>query len=354
MKKYGLILLLVTLCIEAKNIGLTCKTWPGRLGDHIFYISKCLMLSHKYNIPFYYKPLKPLSQFGLHTQLEQLSPEIEKTFEKKVTIKHESYLPYFLKNNEDNILITIEFHMPTYDNPFNYWRTSGDRYAFIQPLLMPIDTSVLPKEPLPEDCLTVAVHVRKGSGTDGHLASRQLYEYVPEWKYIKKNLGIKPKTSLALSEQFSPETPVKKKRTISPQTKSVKPAADKINAKRFPPNQYYIECIKKLSELIDHQPLYIHIFTDDAHPQALVELFKKEVNLPNVLWHDRELNLDYKTTVLQDLYQMTEFDCIIKADSYFAWSAQFLGQHTLAMYPHTSAWKDTTLIIKTIGIVDFT
>lgn len=349
-----LILFLFCFCLHMpllSDVAFTNAHWPGRLGDQIYYFSKCVMLSKKYNIPFYYRPFTHYDQFKLSTELPQLTPEIQKKFAKKVTLPHEAHIPALLKKH-DSILITIEYHTKTFDGQYDYWRSTTERFAYITSLLTPHTTRSIT---VPNNHISVAVHVRKGGGYDAPLHSQQLYSYTPGWKLCKKKSLNTTPTTFEINYNCLLNTPTfvpaQKRRLVRPAKKN---AADIINPKRFPPDQYYIECIKKLSELVNHHPLYIQIFTDDPNPQAVVERFKKQVNIPTITWHTNQIHADYKHSVLDDLLAISQCDCLIKGDSYFAWSAQFLGNHRLVFFPNTATWHDQTLMITKIGIIDCT
>ena len=44
---------------------------------------------------------------------------------------------------------------------------------------------------------------------------------------------------------------------------------------RFASDQFYVDQIKRLATMFKDENLYVHIFTDDRNPEAIVENFKK-------------------------------------------------------------------------------
>lgn len=320
MKKqyWHLSIFIIATPLLAQNIGITYKPWTGRLGDNLFYIGKCLVLSHKYKIPFYYRPFEHSEHFLIHTTSQQLTPEVEKSFTRRIKINHEVAIPDIKRRETENTLIIIDFKTPVHDRFYDYCKKHPGFYNQIKELFSP---RVIPEhEPLPSDIVTVAVHVRKGSFIDGPLSSKQEYPGGPP--------------------------PVVYKRRIPPRYISDKRFPDK-----FPPDQYYIDAIELLSKSVQNQPLYIYIFTDYAYPQAIVEKYKDRVKAPNIIWADRAPKEHYKETIMHDFYFMQQFDCIIRPNSFFSMAAQILGNAKQIMYPAEYQWYGNTLKIKRIAVV---
>jgi hypothetical protein len=136
----------------------------------------------------------------------------------------------------------------------------------------------------PKDRVSVAVHLRKGTGYDRPLRSVQIYNLqYPEDQ--KKKPG-----SVFFDEKF----PMK-----------------------FPPDQYFIDQIKSLYKLLKKTPLYVFVFTDDPNPHPLVERIQKEVG-----FSENEIVFDYRSGktghteyVIDDLQSMKNFDILIRPES---------------------------------------
>ncbi|MGB8367544.1 MAG: hypothetical protein WCD44_04255, partial [Candidatus Babeliales bacterium] len=171
----------------------------------------------------------------------------------------------------------------------------------------------IPEIKLPSDTITVAVHIRKGGGYDQALSSLQ---------YYKRDM---------ISKRFY---------------------ADKRWPRKFPPEQYYADQIIKISELLSDQPLFIYIFTDDRNPTGLVNRIKKAVNKSNITYSCRSRGNTYKTHVVEDLYNMARFDCLIRSGSSFAVAAQLLGNHKIVIYPKSLQWEGRKLIANEVTILD--
>ena len=165
----------------------------------------------------------------------------------------------------------------------------------------------LPTITLPQDKVTVAVHVRKGGGFDQPLSSVQ---------YYTKNM---------VSRKFY---------------------ADKEFPRKFPPEQYYVDQIKRISKLFNDAPLFVYIFTDDRSPLRLVDRIKKAVNKNNITFSCRNHDNVHNAHVVEDFYNIARFDCLIRSGSNFALAAQILtGNHKVVIYPKHWQWVGRKLVI---------
>lgn len=319
MKYVSFFLLLTFTSLSAKNIGITSKKWTGRLGDNIFYVNKCLMLSYKYNLDFYYRPFDLSDNFVIHTSYPVLTEEIEEKFKKKIVVQHEIHLAHMLKNPAiDDTLFIVNFDAQTSQHFTTFSKKNHDFKSHIKKLWSPVNVEKLQTLQIPKNIISVAIHVRKGSFIDGPLES----------KSDDPNNPIK-----TVKHRYQP-------RYIS----------DRRFPEKFPPDKFYIDAVQLLSETLHHQPLYVYVFTDYAHPQIIVEYYKQRVNLPNIIWAEREPTAHYKDSVIEDLYNMSQFDCIIRPDSYFSRTAELVGNPKIVLYPLGHEWKESTLSIKKIGI----
>ncbi|HEY5236245.1 MAG TPA: hypothetical protein VIJ14_08720, partial [Rhabdochlamydiaceae bacterium] len=128
----------------------------------------------------------------------------------------------------------------------------------------------LPKLELPTDCTTVALHMRRGIGFDG-----------PDLKFT---------------------TPYKE-----------------------PPLSYYVSQLRILSNLYPEEPLYVHLFTDDPAPQALLAELKEELVGLNIIYATRDSHNSHDSNVLEDFFAMLDFDCLVRPESNYSICAEILG-----------------------------
>ena len=161
----------------------------------------------------------------------------------------------------------------------------------------------------PRDITSIAVHIRKGGGFDHPLLSEQHFQ-VNDSKRTKipKNVG--------------------------------RNHADYNHSMKFPPEQYYVDQIKKISQLLDHQELYLFIFTDETNTELLIERISSAVGLDNISYDYRKENNSHSKNVLRDFFSIANFDCFIRSkESAFAQTAHLLGDFMIAIYPESFHWE---------------
>ena len=110
---------------------------------------------------------------------------------------------------------------------------------------------------------------------------------------------------------------------------------------KFPPEQFYVDQLIKLSQLLNHVPLFVYVFTDGQNTSSIVQRLKKRVNYPNITFScgqkDSVNRHKNKELIIQDLYNMSCFDCLIKNESMFTLAAQLIGDYKLVINPQGAA-----------------
>lgn len=310
------------------------KNWGGRLGDKLLMYVKARWVAYKKNMPFYYKPFKYSDQL--------LFSEVE-------TAWHENYAAHFdiieneYKENEDRKKCCVDFNtaiaftstlhvidyywqphfwgndQKLYDSQdVSQWKELYDDEAFrtiLRETIRPrfhINTIALPN-----DKITVALHVRKGRGFDGELLSLQLYGD----NSIQTTCHCKTHHSRFVDVGYM---------------------------LKFPPDQFYVDQIRYLSGKYNDAPLYIHLFTDDPDPQSLLERYAQAVGKSNISYGCREQGNHHDMNILDDLFNMTRFDCLIRSGSNFPQVAQLIGNFKIVLYPKQVGWR-SVLNVSEVG-----
>ena len=288
----------------------------GRLGDHILAFAKALYISHVYKIPLIYVPFEHSECFTLdnHPSFISHTTKVE-TYDTVIHITPETNVE--LQDNMTCFMTNLGSQhgaITSLDSIYTYAAQDKEFDMLLKTMLTPQIS--IRKLNLPTNIITVALHVRKGSGTDqplfhANLTSKQrrLQRYIPK--------------------MFSFY-------------------ADKHWPHKFPPDEYYINQLILLSELLNNQPLYVYLFTDDKNPALLIEKYTAALNKPNI-------RFDYQTTELpesplNDFWNMAQFDCLIRAASNFSRSSQLLGNHKIVLSIKKAFWVDNTIVTPTIGI----
>ena len=332
MKKTSLSLLIIfficTTTLKPKNnIGFlppgvgTVKP-SKRLGDSVVTLCKLIYLSKKYNLEPWYTPLYGLNQFSISALQQVWNPVASGThgyWDKVIHILHENTLiehsPLDLDNNfyvvhagtrlntgyefwNDGSRFWQDGKQYHYATLFEYTIENPKYHEKIKQLLTPL--TKIKKIALPSNKISIAVHVRKGSGGDPPLYSTQIYKI---------------------------------------------PWADRRWPQKFPPDQYYLDQIKKLSNLLENPPLYIHLFTDHKNPAAIVQKYKSYLNMENI-----EFSYQKNSNVLGDIFNMTRFDCFISSLSNFSFIPQILGNNKVIINPSHFKWEGKKLIVDKVKI----
>lgn len=259
----------------------------GRLGDNLLAYCHAKWISYIYNIPLLYKPFDYSDQLVMDIVEIRYTSSLEQQFKKTVTYSEvdgkidpdSGYLyviPFFpesIFNRQDTefpYLFSVDWQDPQFKQILK---------KLICPFA-PIQTPFLPK-----DCLSVAIHVRRGTGWD-----------IPNY-------------------QITPEALIAS------------------HPLRFAPDSFYIEQLKKITRLFSSQTIYVYLFTDHNDPGQLAQKYKKAIN-------DDRMIIDYRTNVnnefvnvIDDFFALTKFDCLIRPDSNFSFIASKLADYKILISP---------------------
>jgi len=288
----------------------------GRFGDQIVAYTTAKWISFKFNIPLLLKPFQYSSILRLGREEKKYSEEIIKEFEGVVPIESEQDI---IEHNQENVIFEnrgIRFRIggcPGLEQTIEYMLQDQFFVAELKNMLQSVVS--LPIIDLPRDKVTVAVHIRKGGGFDKPLSSIQ---------YYRRNM-VSKKFDFYADERW----PLK-----------------------FPPEQYYVNQIKRISELFNDAPLFVYIFTDDRNPLKLVKRIKRAVKKSNITFSCRNRGNMYNAHVVEDFYNMARFDCLIRSGSHFALAAQLLGNHEVIIRPKHWQWVGKKLVIDEVAIID--
>lgn len=316
------------LSFHSKN-GISYELSKGRLGDQMVIYAHTLFLSMKYDLNFLYKPFKLSDRFQLHYK-NNLFFESEKTnynqqipLTESVILENNSKLPLLYlygmgctvtnhKNHLDGIqTIALECH------PFK---------KKIQAHFTPIGTMC--KIEFPTNCITVALHVRVGSGWDKPRMSKEFYNTLEYFELPKRIIDKTNFRALSSDEKW--------------------PA-------KFPPYQFYIDQLDLLAKLFEDQQLFVYIFTDHKNPQQLAHTFSKIFHESHperkIIFqsHDDTSNVG----VIDDFNAIASTDVLIRAASNFSRAAQLYGNHKLVIYLKKASWHDDALVSDIVGITAY-
>ncbi len=297
----------------------------GQIGDNVTSFCLARILSMKYKIPFYKGPFEHHELFDFY----YTTPPVDRT-RYTLDIHVQDEFDIISNLDKDNVLFwtDIRTHIDDID-PEHVEQVKKDLQLKNRELL------ALQVNPLPTNMTTVAVHIRKGNGGgqyyDGEQSSPQLFNFDrAEVHYV----------TFFHKYPFEWMDPLETRRPI-----------DQVGdwQMRFPPEQFYIDQIIKLSHEYDNAPLFVQIFTDDRDPEALIDRIETAVNLSNtIFYYHNILSLPHKEKIALDLYSMTRHEVLIRPQSYYSRTAELIGYHKLVIYPVNFRWDYNRLIMNKV------
>ncbi|HTM06551.1 MAG TPA: hypothetical protein VL201_04885 [Patescibacteria group bacterium] len=293
----------------------------GRFGDQLLAYAKAQYIANLYHIPLLYTPFKHAELIELHYAQLPYAEYYKNSFLQEIVINRESCI----NRSDKNFLYTVNLSTKHKDitnlDSIALYVLQNKKYG------QKIKKMLTPHVPLhiidwPKDCITVALHVRKPSGYDTSLTSKQFYDI-----NVYKNLQ---------------PTLIEKKGTMP---------SDKRYPHKFPPDQYYIDQIHLLATLFPEKKLYVYLFTDYHDPQELVELYKPHIHGDHITLTCHAKEQQQYTRFIDDYYNMSQTDCLIRASSNFSRAAQLIGDHKIVIYPKSTHWYGDAVIVEEVWIL---
>jgi hypothetical protein len=305
------------------HAAVTCAypKWTGRFGDQLFHYVRARYVAHCWGLAYLCRPFKYSDQLVLHDAYPSYEHH-KNSFAQYRALKHWEDVHAL----EDNTLYGIDFFFTSTKwgswDEICTWDGALEDKAFIEEMkrmISPIKPLALVS--VPQDKHAVAVHVRKGGGFDRPLYSQQIYRSILQPRKIHRGASKPPQGY-----------------------------EDVIWPLKLPPDQYYIDQIKRLYNMLGCKPMYVYIFTDDRNPERIAGLYGRHLKLPNVTFDYRRTNNHHANNVLEDFFSMSKFPYLIRSGSHFAQMAQIIGNHTIVIYPLHAVWDDNKLIIDQVGL----
>jgi hypothetical protein len=253
----------------------------GRLGDNLLAIAHTLYYCMQTNCKMLYTPFPYSDQLMLDELVEKYTPT--KTSQKN------NLVPFYAllrkgKARIKNAIITIPYFPETLIEHKAMPRPSFLMHWEDEAFQQKLRQILAPKEPCmlvrpPANIFSVAVHVRTGGGFDDWKGDQEIIRY------------------------------------------------------KSPLDEYYINQLKNISQLLGGIPIYAFLFTDDKNPEVLAKTIEENVNIPSIHFDYRKKDNSHHNNVLEDLFSMTHFDALIRPESNFSIMAEKLGQHKIIISP---------------------
>jgi hypothetical protein len=283
----------------ASNTATTFDLEWGRLGDHLLDYTHNKWIFYQTGVPFILQPFPYSDHFVFHYEEPKLTSEKHASFKHRYNV---GSLFEVTLENEDTLYVIG--HCPDSYDEYKFLGWCCSPYVAVdwsdtvfrdemRRLISPIHPLELLK--IPEKIITVALHFRTGVGYDADVTRRSL--------------------------------PL-----------------------RFPEPIYYIEQLNQLYSLVNQEPLYVYIFTDHPNPEELLQMLREKFPQENIQFDCRLSHNHHNANVLEDLFSMMQFDCLIRAVSHYSIVASHLGDFKIEMFPKNGYWENDKFVISQVGI----
>lgn len=273
--------------------------WGGRLGDNLCDYTHAKWISYRWNIPLLSRGFEYSDQFVFDDVEENITAEHERIYQVKI-------LKSLAEINEPIYADTI-FFLPHVSDSFEEFKSFGGKGVYVhvdwkdEHFRKMMIELIAPKRPLtltipPTGIITVAIHYRCGG------------DFAIDRRFVQKG-GL-----------------------------------------RFPNMGYYIQQLARLHEMVGHQPMYVYIFTDHSNPIEVYSTFHNYFAGSNIEFDYRKENNRYDANVLEDLFSLTKFDCLIRPCSHYSMIASHIGDFKIELYPKKGFKTNNGFEVTRVGI----
>lgn len=323
----------------------------GLLGDKLFIYIKAKWFAYKYGFEFLYKSFGYSDTFKTHSSKKFIIQNLEKNLLNLVKIENFGqtmrigrHFNKFLFKKDDTLYVV---HLRSFDPSWKDFKPTIKKNIFKTHNLdlchkkveeyLRVDLNKLDKEQyLTEDLFYC---------DELYYAMRKNPIFLKEIREL-----ISPKDALKLINLPENKITVAVHVRMGGEYEKFNKAYPKEISLRVPFIDYYIEQIKRLSEMLNNRPIYVFLFTNHLNPNVLVEKFARVVNKANIQFDARSLSSN-DDNILEDLFSMAKFDCLIRPNSSFSKIAQLIGYHKIIISPKRGVWKNKTMIIDHVNII---
>lgn len=257
----------------------------GRFGDNLLSYSRAKWLSYEWGIPLQLYPFPYSDQLVLYDQeqkvcIDQFSRVVRLPASGSYTLKKDTNTLYI---NHWHTKVSINWNDPVF-------------IAQLKELISP--RYAIKKVSIPDNYISVAVHVRNGGG-------------------------------------FGADTTEEQERCPL----------------RFVPDEFFIAQIERIADMFEGKKFYVYIFTDHKQPAVLAEKFNNALHNDTIIIDYQKAENGHNMNVLEDFFSMMQFDCLIRPGSHFSRFVERLGNATLSIYPYSVVKEDNQpAVIDVIGI----
>lgn len=274
-------------CPPPQNNAVSYGLTAGRLGDHLLAYLDAKWISHFYKLPLLYRPFEYADAFAF-SRLEPFTLENCAQNYTRVPLEEQEDLKKIKPTDSKTLYMSSKFA-----NVFNFdWKRDGfDQIVkkIMQPVA-PVSTIELPKNKI-----SIAVHVRKGSGKNNKLV-----------------IDAQPR--------------------------------------RFPPDSYYLAQIRRVLQLFQGLPVYFHIFSDSPDIDKIADLYRQRIKSRKATFGFSKTSQE-EADIIKDFFDLTKFDGIIRARSNFSIAASRIADYAVSISPGHAIKRRNKAIIDKVDTV---
>ena len=300
----------------------------GRIGNILLAYSKARWLAKTYEMPCYYQVPKQMEEVEIVVEGARFPKYFRRAKKRETLVQYPQEIRPIKKNLKE-VHCAYAFKKRVYGTEhgdISYFKGLLSDARLRDELRRDIHPcAAVQTIEVPEERLGVAVHIRSGSGDDTSRLSPDFYdvntfdeiEYQKNVDFDKTQDGGRLDISYPLMA---------------------------------PPLQYYLDQITVLYELLERQPLYVFVYTDAKNPASIVAMLQKRLEGDIVI--ASRIAHHYSKTAVDDLFEMAQYDYLIRSCSTFAQFAQIIGRHKIIICPRYCAWNGHHLVITDTTITD--
>lgn len=283
----------------------TYELSPGRFGDNLVSYIHAKWISYKYNLPLLYKPFIYSDCLLIHEYELFYTESIKKNFGKTIFLGGKTSVNL---NDTSSVLYMVPYfpeskyelaHGVSFTRgPWKFFDVDWNDRAFIDELKKVIapapSVTILPMS-LPNDRISVAVHLRRGGNHD------------------------------------------------TPETLVVFPL-------KFLSDDFYISQIKNLYSILNKRPLYVYLFTDDNNPVEIMDKFKTNLQGFDIQLDCRKQKNSDTTNVIEDFFTLKQFDCLIHSESNFSLIMGKIAGYLISIYPDSFRREKNKVVYDRVNV----
>lgn len=269
----------------------------GRFGDNLLSYAHAQWIAYLYNTELLYKPFEFSDQLMLHHQAKLYSA---REHPKKTTINLHNYKSLIFGGPQ---LIEVPYYSEYPNEPRSNlhglclaltvdWKNPEFK-AILKTNIKParqLDHIIIP----PHDCISVALHLRKGGRADGPHAHLKI--------------------------------PLK-----------------------FPPTSFFAAQLKMICQKYPDNKIYVFVFTDDLNVEKLKQELTQDLHHNELIIESREITSD-TDFVLDDFFSLPHFNILVRPCSNFSFIAGKLGNYLLEIAPKAYSKKNNIIYITEVEI----